>query len=72
MLPMKIKKVSLFHIPSTGHYQFPPLFQPKRKNEKKDTHIGARKSKHRKKTEAKLKESKLGLKFAKKKSDIVF
>ena len=26
------RKISLFHTPSTGHYQFPPLFQPKRKN----------------------------------------
>ena len=33
MLLMKRKKVSLFHTPSTGLHQFPPLFQHKRKNE---------------------------------------
>ena len=26
------RKVSLFHTPNTGHHQFPPQFQPKRKN----------------------------------------
>ena len=32
MLPMRRKKVSLFHTPSTWPHQFPTPFQPKKKN----------------------------------------
>ena len=32
MLPMRKKKISPFHTPSTGHHQFPSPLQLKRKN----------------------------------------
>ena len=62
MLPMRIKKISLFHTPSTGHYQFSAPFQSKKKMgdvRRKETHSGSKKSKQRKKTGGKLKERKL-------------
>ena len=51
------RKVLLFYILSTGHRQFPPSLQPKRKNgnvKKKDPHW-EQKSKQRKKIRCKFK-----------------